>query len=71
MKRLLILILFILISFQAKAGMIWVAIAAEPAQTEQLIQDEKSLISAFFQNKNENRIDLDKAWHGIIFSWLE
>ena len=67
MKRLLALILFILISSQAKAGMIWIAIAAEPNQITQLTQDEKSLISAFFQNKNENRVDLDKAWHGIHF----
>jgi hypothetical protein len=51
----------------AHASMIWIAIAVDPLQVDELSKNEELLARTLMKTKGEQAINLDKAWHGVHF----
>lgn len=47
--------------------MIWVAVAIDPAQFSEISKNEKLLTKVLLEETGDQKLDLDKAWHGIHY----
>jgi len=68
-KRLFAFLAILFTATCVQASMIWVAVAVDPAQIEELSKNEKLLATTLFETTgdNDNELYLDKAWHIIHF----